>query len=116
MEENFVNVLAFSVKSFDLFGSNVLSLLKLENVFLSINNFQTSGFRMQLSDITSLEPSIFSQGLFGLGLILVVSHEDTSSSKPDFSSGRRSSLFVLVGTQVLHFWDVSKLEFEGTLE
>ncbi len=37
MEENFINPLTLRIKSFNLFSSNVLSLLKLENVFLSVN-------------------------------------------------------------------------------
>lgn len=115
MQKDFVDIFAFVVKVFDFFSSDVFTLLKFEDVFLSINDFKTSGFSQKLPNIASFEPSVFCQSLFGLCIVFIVTHKNSISSEPDLTSWRWSSLFILISAEILHLWDVCELEFERYL-
>lgn len=60
MNENLCNLISFEVDILHFLSCDVLSLLKLENIFLSINNTQSFSGCTECSNITSLQPSIFS--------------------------------------------------------
>lgn len=62
----------------ELLRSNVLTLGKLEQVLLSVNNLD-SMVLMDLSNISCVEPAILIQNLLSLDGVFVISREDTRS-------------------------------------
>jgi hypothetical protein len=115
VQEDFVDEIALCVQILHFLSGDVLALLKFENILFTINNLQAFCVCQQLSDVSSPEPSVFTDCLFGLFSVFVVSQKDAVSSDPDLSSWRRSVFLIFVCTQILHFWNVNEFELESGL-
>jgi hypothetical protein len=116
MQEYFFDVRTPSVNVFDFFRCNVLALLQLENVFLPVNDSQTTSFGHNHPHVTRLEPPVLGDGFFSFILQLIVPWNDGRASEPNLSARRRSSLFIFVFWSVFHLWNVSKSELEISLK
>jgi hypothetical protein len=59
VDEDLSHILALLVDSLQLLGNNVLSLTQLKDVLDSIYDFKRTPRKLQLANITSIEPAIF---------------------------------------------------------
>jgi hypothetical protein len=98
VQEDFVDEIALCVQVLHFLSGDVLALLKFEDILFTINNLQAFCVCQQLPDVSSPEPSVFTDCLFGLFSVFVVSQKDAVSSDPDLSSWRRSVFLILVCT------------------
>lgn len=57
MDENLLNVLRLNVNVFDFLGHNVFALTKLEDVFLSVDDLQSS-VRKPFADVAGVMPAV----------------------------------------------------------
>lgn len=90
----------------ELFKGNVLTMGRLDEVLLTINDGESSvGIRD--TNITSREPTVV-EGLGGLLRLLVVTLRNGSTAQPDLTTGIR-----LIGASVVHIGDIDELDLHG---
>jgi hypothetical protein len=106
MQEYLRDKRTLRVEAFNPIRSEVLSLLKLEDVLFSINDPKAVVLGIQLCHISSLEPSILSDGLPGHIRLLVIAKEDLRTSQPNLPPWAWMSLLINVFRSVLHFRDI----------
>ena len=106
VDEDFSQFVSLHIDVFHLFSSHVLTLLQLEDILLSVDDAQSPGLSAHRSHITSFQPSISSDGLPGLLLIVVVAQEDTWPSRPNFTPRCGKSILINISRQIVHFWDI----------
>lgn len=106
MDEDLCEFVALHVYVFHFFSSNVLALLQFEDVLLTIDDANCSGLCAHRSYIAGLQPSVSSDCIPGLLLIVVVSQENAWSSCPNFTSRCGKSVLINISGEIVHFWDV----------
>ena len=97
-----------------LIRGNVLSLSKLKDVLLSINNLEST-VGEEHANVTSVYPALSIDCLAGLLRITEVTLEVVVTLVADLTSRHRSTCLILILTCVVHFWDVNKLNIEATV-
>jgi hypothetical protein len=108
-------LVSLEVGVFNLLGCDVLSLLKLEDVLLSIDDAHGFCLRVESSDIAGFQPAVFGQGLLSLDLIVIVAQEDSRPTRPKLSSGICLALFIFIGGEIAHLGNIDKLNLETSL-
>lgn len=106
MNEYFSEFVALEVGVFDLFGSHIFTLLQLEDVLFAIYDADGARLGTHRTYITSLQPSVRSNRLLSLGLIVVVAHKHTWPASPNLSTRGGVTLSVLISGKVVHFGNV----------
>ena len=86
MQEYFCQKMAFHVNVLNLLSSHILSLLQFENIFLSVDNHDWLSLSRHKSNISCLQPSIRTNRLFSLHLIVIVSEKNARPSCPNLFS------------------------------
>jgi hypothetical protein len=110
VKKHLTNQMTFGVGCLDFLCSNILTLLKLKDVFLPINNFHCIVTGHQHSNISSFQPPILSDCLFCLLFVFIVAHKYLGSSKPYLSSWGRPSFLISIHACVMHFFNICKLK------
>lgn len=102
------NIRTTKVNVFNLFRCDILSLTQFVNVFLPVNDFQSSVGQND-SNIATVVPTIFIDCLFGVLFIQIIPFEDRVASHTDLPSRR------IVRRKVVHLWYIDKLKFYGSI-
>jgi hypothetical protein len=98
-----------------LIRGNVLSLSKLKDVLLSINDLE-GAVGEEHANITSVDPALCIDRFAGLLRITEVSFEVIVSLVANFTSRHVYTGFrILILTCIVHFWDVNKFNIEATV-
>lgn len=113
MQKCFGNEVTFKIDVLHFVGSNIFSLLKLEDVLLSVDNLEVKTVWKDLPNITCFKPTILSDSIFRCFFHFVIAKEDLRASDPNLSSGRRTSLFILILSSIFHFRNIAKFDFSG---
>jgi len=92
---------------FDLLGSNVLALGKLEDVLLAVDDLERA-VGLDLADIARVEPAVGVNGLARLLRLLVVALADRRAANADLTAG-----VGLVLCSVVHLGHIHELELDA---
>ena len=115
MDENFSKFVALHIGIFHFFCSNVFTLLQFEYVLFAVDNAESASFGTHCTHIASLEPSVLSNRFLCLSLVVVISQKYSVSSRPNFTTRSRVTLFVLVGGKIVHFGNIHKFQLKAGL-
>lgn len=115
MQEDFADEGALEVNILDFIGSNILSLLQLEDILLSVDDLKAKRAWHNLPNIASSQPSVGSDSFFIDLRSFVVSEENLRTSNEKLTSWRWSSLTVFVLRSVFHLGNVTQLDFRSNL-
>ena len=108
IKESFCNILISGINVLNFFRRNILSLLELEDIFLPIDDLESS-IGQNHANISRVIPSIFINCLFSVFGIFKIFRKDRCTSGTDFSSGR------IVGREIVHFRDVDEFNLCCTI-
>src|SRR3989338_5512237 len=103
IDEDLLYVFVLQEARFDLLGSNILALRELEDVLLTIDDGEGT-IGIHETNISSVEPPIDIDSLFGLVRLVIVPVEDVGSANENLSSGR------VIGGEIVHVGDVFELD------
>lgn len=95
-----------SVNRLKLLKSNILSVQSLDQILLTVDNGKVTVL-VELTNITSLEPSISSHSRSGLLVVLVVALHNRVTTDPNLSLWKR-----LVCDEVAGVWEVDKFDLD----
>lgn len=105
--------MASSIHILNFFSSDILSLLQLEDILTSVNNFNCIRYWNYHTYITCFKPSIRCDCLICFLFIFVISHKYRWSSHPYLTSWTKSTILILVFTRIVHLVNVIQFEFHG---
>jgi hypothetical protein len=111
VNEDLCHIGRLSYLGFDFVWNDILSLGKLEDVLLAINNFQATSLS-ELANISSVHPTIaVNSGLCNIRLS-VIPLEAVIASIAYLTSRSGSALMISIFRRVIHFRDIYKLNIK----
>ena len=110
MDKGFSDEFGFHVIEFYFLAGHIFSLRKFEYVFLSIDHLHSIAAEGQSAHVSSFQPSIARDRLFGKLPLLVVSQNNAIASQPDLPPRRRVSILVPIVAGIAPLRDDSEFE------
>ena len=107
MDENFSQFVTLHIGVFHFFSSNVFSLLKFEDVLLAVDNAEGTRFGTQCTHVTCFEPSVLSDSLLGLLLVMINSLKEEANAARD-ERVVYSNLFNKIEKEIKHYEEIYK--------
>jgi len=96
---------------FYFFRGNIFTLRELENVLLSINNTENTLDRIELSNISGMNPALGIDSFFHKLWLSIVAFESAMTSIADLSARSQKPSLIDVISSVIHFRNINKLDF-----
>lgn len=111
IDERLSDIVRLSDLVLDLLGDDVLSLGQFEDIFLSVNDLESTLNDVELANISSVDPTLRVKSFRCQLRLSVIALECDIASVANFSSRQRVSKGIFIIAEVVHVGDINQLDF-----
>ena len=111
IDERLSDIVRLSDLVLDLLGDDVLSLGQFEDIFLSVNDLESTLNDVELANISSMDPTLRVKSFLCQLRLSVIPLEGNIASVANFTSRQRVTKGIFIITEIVHVGDINQLYF-----